>query len=295
MDSRDLVDRHRKNIFLIKLFEFPIIDSNIQLIPNTMLNNNMDKKKETLWAKNLLCIEYRGRFCKNCGFDGFDNPWIMEFHHRNPADKSFTIGNKTASNRFEKIKDELDKCDLLCSHCHKTLHAAESLKEYNSIKDSVLKSLDTLKANNCNAEKIGLHKKYPRSTIEKYISEGKTIGDISKIIGETYRSTQALLFKYGLETISGKRPRTNKESSIIRDYTKHKYSIARLSQKYSKSEDEIITFLRDRKIDIKKPMSKIDVDSVKKLLSEGVPKSKIWKILGCGEYSIYRLCKRHNL
>ena len=45
----------------------------------------------------------------------------MEFHHVNGKD--FSIGN-IANRKWEVIKKELDKCELLCSNCHR-LHTWE--------------------------------------------------------------------------------------------------------------------------------------------------------------------------
>jgi len=42
----------------------------------------------------------------------------FDFHHRDPTAKSFNISNKKT---WEIIKEELDKCDLLCCLCHRIL------------------------------------------------------------------------------------------------------------------------------------------------------------------------------
>ena len=67
-------------------------------------------------------IEYKGGKCIKCGY----NRCIaaLEFHHRDPAQKDFTIGNNKAnrSKTLEAIKKEVDKCDLLCSNCHREVH-----------------------------------------------------------------------------------------------------------------------------------------------------------------------------
>jgi len=64
-------------------------------------------------------VEYLGCYCKKCGWTG--NIAAFEFHHID-GDKNFGIGN--ASNKsWEIIKLELDKCELLCSNCHRIEHA----------------------------------------------------------------------------------------------------------------------------------------------------------------------------
>ena len=49
----------------------------------------------------------------------------MLFHHRDPATKKFGISMAGSIQAWETIKEELDKCDLLCSNCHAELHDAE--------------------------------------------------------------------------------------------------------------------------------------------------------------------------
>ena len=67
-------------------------------------------------------VQYLGGKCLDCGVEG--NPWIFDFHHRDPEEKEFHWGNHRTSN-WENLKVELDKCDLLCSNCHRTRHHKE--------------------------------------------------------------------------------------------------------------------------------------------------------------------------
>lgn len=68
----------------------------------------------------LAAIEYLGGKCHHC--NGVFHPSAMEFHHRDPESKEVTIG-MVANKRWEVIKEELDKCELLCSNCHRILHS----------------------------------------------------------------------------------------------------------------------------------------------------------------------------
>jgi len=65
----------------------------------------------------LLAVKYKGGKCQICGY----NKCIaaLEFHHRNPQEKSFGISQGGNSRSWDKVQKELDKCDLLCSNCHK--------------------------------------------------------------------------------------------------------------------------------------------------------------------------------
>lgn len=68
----------------------------------------------------LQCIEYLGNRCIKCGVEG--HPAIYDFHHRNPENKDFNLGHVKTTKFSKKITDELDKCDLLCSNCHRLEH-----------------------------------------------------------------------------------------------------------------------------------------------------------------------------
>lgn len=51
----------------------------------------------------------------------------MEFHHKDPSKKDFGISSAGTTKSFERIKLELDKCDLLCSNCHKEIHSNKTI------------------------------------------------------------------------------------------------------------------------------------------------------------------------
>ena len=64
-------------------------------------------------------IEYAGGSCEVCGYDKC--PTALEFHHRDPSEKEFSIGH-LISLRWSRLQIELDKCQLLCANCHRELH-----------------------------------------------------------------------------------------------------------------------------------------------------------------------------
>lgn len=66
----------------------------------------------------LKAIEYKGGKCERCGYSR--SPAALTFHHRDPAQKDFSISSKNW--RWERVRDELDKCELLCSNCHNEEH-----------------------------------------------------------------------------------------------------------------------------------------------------------------------------
>jgi predicted transcriptional regulator len=83
---------------------------------------NYIRLKDRRQQLKKMGVEYLGGKCIVCGYDKCI--WALQFHHRNPKEKDFTIS--TYSNLgWEKIKKELNKCDLLCSNCHDELHYNE--------------------------------------------------------------------------------------------------------------------------------------------------------------------------
>lgn len=68
----------------------------------------------------LLAVDYKGGKCSVCGYKKCVD--ALEFHHLDPSKKDFGIGSGITK-AWSKIKKELDKCELLCSNCHKELHS----------------------------------------------------------------------------------------------------------------------------------------------------------------------------
>lgn len=80
------------------------------------------KKADTKdYRKNIKkrMVEYKGGRCQICGYNKCIE--ALDFHHLDPKDKDFNISGGTRS--FEKLKPEIDKCILVCSNCHREIHA----------------------------------------------------------------------------------------------------------------------------------------------------------------------------
>lgn len=60
--------------------------------------------------------------CKNCNEDRW---YCLEFHHRDPNEKEGTISSIYWRWSKERILEEMEKCDVLCSNCHKAFHWEE--------------------------------------------------------------------------------------------------------------------------------------------------------------------------
>jgi transposase len=66
-------------------------------------------------VKQVLVEEPGGR-CVLCGYDRF--PGALQFHHLDPAEKSFAISVQGVARSLEKARAEAAKCVLMCANCH---------------------------------------------------------------------------------------------------------------------------------------------------------------------------------
>lgn len=80
------------------------------------------KQRDDRRAYKAKCVAYLGGTCTRCGYNKCQA--AMDFHHRDPSQKDFTIGSQRWED-LEKVKPELDKCDLLCRNCHAEVHFSD--------------------------------------------------------------------------------------------------------------------------------------------------------------------------
>lgn len=75
-------------------------------------------------TRKLQAIEYKGNACHDCK-QSFPYP-VYDFHHLDPTLKDMDW-NKMRLVTDEVLKQELDKCVLLCSNCHRLRHHNERI------------------------------------------------------------------------------------------------------------------------------------------------------------------------
>jgi len=79
----------------------------------------------------LMAIAYKGGSCEICGYNRCLE--ALEFHHRDPSKKDFSISEKGYTRSWKKVRDEIDKCLLVCANCHREIHVNRQLSRETGI------------------------------------------------------------------------------------------------------------------------------------------------------------------
>lgn len=77
-------------------------------------NKQCTDNQKTTKAKG---VEFLGGKCRRCGYN--KSMSALEFHHKDPTQKDPAY-KLTWS--WERLKPELEKCELLCANCHREVH-----------------------------------------------------------------------------------------------------------------------------------------------------------------------------
>jgi hypothetical protein len=87
--------------------------SNWKSINNTQRSRYKAKVKAIIDnAKMVGCY-----FCRE------NDPIVLQFHHVDPASKSFHVGHSHTSRGIAAVEAEIAKCVVVCSNCHLRIHA----------------------------------------------------------------------------------------------------------------------------------------------------------------------------
>jgi uncharacterized protein (DUF983 family) len=72
----------------------------------------------------------RGRFYleaikreTGCIVCGEDEPAALDFHHLDEGQKSFNLSGIAYTKPLAALREEVDKCVVLCASCHRKVHA----------------------------------------------------------------------------------------------------------------------------------------------------------------------------
>lgn len=82
---------------------------------------SLRKSKKVLIERNkALILESRSRGCQVCGYNKCQE--ALEFHHSDPNTKDLKISDALKQWGTDKLKEEINKCIVLCCNCHREAH-----------------------------------------------------------------------------------------------------------------------------------------------------------------------------
>jgi len=80
------------------------------------------KIKKKIYPLNVIIWFNRYKRTLACHSCGISHPACLQFHHRNPDDKSTEVSTLIRRTTIEQLKREIDKCEVLCANCHAKHH-----------------------------------------------------------------------------------------------------------------------------------------------------------------------------
>ena len=100
----------------------PIIRKHINTLAINRYYQNRERYKKYALRdyykiKDFINTIKLGLGCKICGYN--EHAEALVFHHRNPKEKEFNIGNVRVSRK--RLLKEIAKCDVLCANCHRII------------------------------------------------------------------------------------------------------------------------------------------------------------------------------
>ena len=74
-----------------------------------------------------------------CVYCGENHPAALQFHHRDPSQKEFNVGEFVTRQLggMEKLKKEIEKCDVVCANCHLKYHYNHNHRQSRIIVETI--------------------------------------------------------------------------------------------------------------------------------------------------------------
>ena len=93
--------------------------------------------------RKINLIKVCGNCCNLCGYNKTIN--ALEFHHIDPKEKKYGISSQGICHSLEEDLQEIKKCILVCSNCHREIHdnlyTQKQLIEKKQYNDQIEKEL----------------------------------------------------------------------------------------------------------------------------------------------------------
>jgi hypothetical protein len=84
-------------------------------------NNHYYNNKDLYFNKRKWFFELKKEL--KCEICNFSHPAALDFHHIDPTQKKFTISPNKHNKK--EVLEEIKKCRVLCSNCHRIEHASQ--------------------------------------------------------------------------------------------------------------------------------------------------------------------------
>jgi hypothetical protein len=116
-----------------------------QLLCSNCHKEHHCKNSRNSKIKKSLHIDRSLTECSKCKYRG-ENFASLEFHHKDPNQKEFEITKalyRITKVSVQELNDELDKCIVLCSNCHRKEHF--DYEKFNRLKPLIYKKMSSHK------------------------------------------------------------------------------------------------------------------------------------------------------
>ena len=147
---------------------------------------NIDYKIKT--QNKLLLLDIKNqKCCQECGYD--KNIKALEFHHINKSEKIFGMSLIIRDEELKEINDvtlniknELEKCLVLCSNCHRIKHI--NIEKFEKNKNNIYLKSKNIKENNAPIDRSKVKEMYESGVRQVDIARqfNTSRGCISEII-----------------------------------------------------------------------------------------------------------------
>lgn len=89
---------------------------------NDPIHRERHKKKTAETRRRNLRRWQEFKLTLKCERCGESHPATLDFHHTNPDDKEANLSIAAASWGWDRLMEEVSKCEVICSNCHRKHH-----------------------------------------------------------------------------------------------------------------------------------------------------------------------------
>ena len=113
-----MVEQEAVDTFGLFLYSGHVPDKRTYADRREYLKKAVAKRRKKI---RQIAIDFLGGNCCYCQYDRCSA--ALDFHHIDKSQKKFGLSQSGMTRSWEKTKQELQKCILVCSNCHREIHA----------------------------------------------------------------------------------------------------------------------------------------------------------------------------